>query len=254
MRTMECQNLRREVDEAGPRDSLSLFASRHINGCLECRTFSEQHYRLQNILSSLGTVEAPGDFDFRLRARLAGEKAGRARFQLSNLSFGIRAAVAASLLLVFGSAIFFGLRTAPDNSKMSAGVTPAVIDSKPQVGSVITPNSSELSTLASVPVNATSDTNVVPRRRGSSGMLARHNSGVGTRDLASTPATIIKAADLNARVAEFPIEASPQPMKVSLDNGRGSSRTISLPAVSFGSQRVMAQGATPLMASARGSW
>jgi hypothetical protein len=38
--------------------------------------------------------------------------------------------------------------------------------------------------------------------------------------------------------AMFPIEASSQSVKVSLDDGRGNARTISFPTVSFGSQRV----------------
>jgi hypothetical protein len=37
----------------------------------------------------------------------------------------------------------------------------------------------------------------------------------------------------------FPIEASSQSLKVSLDDGRGNARTISFPTVSFGSQRVL---------------
>lgn len=254
MRTMECQNLRREVDEAGPRDSLSAFANRHISGCVECRTFSEKHYRLQDILSNLGTIEAPGDFDFRLRARLAREKAGRAPFRFSNLSFGIRAAVAASLLFVFGSAIFIGLKTSRDNSNL-ANVTPPAIESPLQLAVTIPPKGTdEVAVVKPLVEKAANEVNFVPKRKSFSSTGVRHNSGVGTRDMASMPATIIKAADLNARVSDFPIEASNQPMRVSLDDGRGSSRTISLPAVSFGSQRVMAQGATPLMASARGAW
>ena len=37
----------------------------------------------------------------------------------------------------------------------------------------------------------------------------------------------------------FPIEASVQSLKVSLDDGRGNARTISFPTVSFGSQRML---------------
>ena len=41
--------------------------------------------------------------------------------------------------------------------------------------------------------------------------------------------------------AAFPINASYQSHSVSVDNGRGTSRTISLPSVSFGSQRTLSQ-------------
>jgi hypothetical protein len=37
----------------------------------------------------------------------------------------------------------------------------------------------------------------------------------------------------------FPIDASLQSLKFSLDDGRGNARTISVPTISFGSQRVL---------------
>jgi len=249
MRTTDCKNLRREIDGATPGRLRSAFANRHISDCGECRSFSEETVKLQELLSGLGTVEAPGDFDFRLRARLAGEKPARAHFPLSGLSFGLRSAVVASLLLVCGLALFLGLKSSPNSSLTANQVTP-----QPQVK----PSGDALQSTAPTTVESTTlatDKAVhVPRKGGirSSALAAsRANSISGTRDLASRPATIIKAADL---VADFPIEASTQPVKVSLDNGRGNSRTISLPPVSFGSQRVMSQGTSPYVASARGSW
>jgi hypothetical protein len=73
--------------------------------------------------------------------------------------------------------------------------------------------------------------------------------------MASTPARVIRPDELVAAGhSVFPIEASPQALKVSLDNGRGSSKTVSVPGVSFGSQRVLTQNASPLLASSRGAW
>jgi hypothetical protein len=259
MRTIDCQNIRREVDEMAPDDLLSVFATRHLDLCPECRTFSEEQRKLQVILSSLETVEAPGDFDFRLRARLAGEKAGNAHFPLTKLSFGLRAAALASLLVAFGSVAFLNLRPSSDKSLVSNNVsnhaTPAsnVVNSQP--GAVAPPS---LVATDVKPVSAGQEGSAVQRRRvgasSAASASARNNSRMGTRDMASKAATLIKASELNARAADFPIEASSQPMKVSLDNGRGNSRTISLPPVSYGSQRVLAQGSSPLIASARGSW
>jgi hypothetical protein len=42
--------------------------------------------------------------------------------------------------------------------------------------------------------------------------------------------------------AAFPIDASLQPFKVSLDDGRGNAKTISVPTISFGSQRIVQSG------------
>ena len=261
MRTINCQNVRREVDETAPSDLLSAFARRHMSACRECRAFSGEHQKLQEILSGLGTIEAPGDFDFRLRARLAGEKAGSSHFPLSfaNLSFGFRAAAVATLLVLFGSVVFINLKSSGNDSLISNNATPSdKVEKVTPQPSTVAPTVQELA-----PDNATSGVasnngdGVQKRRsapRNGSSATALNNSRMGTRDMGSTPARVVKASELNARLADFPIEASPQPMKVSLDNGRGSSRTISLPPVSFGSQRVLAKGAAPLLASARGSW
>jgi hypothetical protein len=258
MRTMDCQNLRREVDETAPGDLLSGFANRHLGVCPECRTFSEEERKLQNILSSLGTIEAPGDFDFRLRARLAGEKAGNANFPLTlaNLSFGFRAAAVATLLVVFGSVAFFNFKPSSNNALVSNNATPStnLVDvGAPQPGADVAPESLVATDVK--PVASSQKGSVVQKRRvgPKSGALASAPR-MGITEMGSMPARLIKASEMNARVADYPIESSSQPMKVSLDNGRGSSRTISLPPVSFGSQRVLAQGAAPLMASARGSW
>src|SRR6185312_7554438 len=73
---------------------------------------------LQAILSGLGTVEAPGDFDFRLRARLAGEKRmGAHSLPFGNLSFGLRSTAVAAILLLLGSAVLFvALKSSPNTS------------------------------------------------------------------------------------------------------------------------------------------
>jgi hypothetical protein len=77
-----------------------------------------------------------------------------------------------------------------------------------------------------------------------------------TRDLSSTPAPVLRRDQL-AEVypaSAFPIDAGYQSLKVSLDDGRGTSRTISLPSVSFGSQRYLSQSSSPIVASARDTW
>jgi len=76
MRNMNCRNVRHEIEEAASRDLLSSEVNHHLSNCVACKTLFREQTRLQELVASLGTVEAPGDFDFRLRARLAGEKRG----------------------------------------------------------------------------------------------------------------------------------------------------------------------------------
>ncbi|HKO96978.1 MAG TPA: hypothetical protein VJU86_08305 [Pyrinomonadaceae bacterium] len=252
MRTTDCNNLRREIDGATPGRLRSAFANRHLNECPECKSFSEQTVKLQEILSGLGTVEAPGDFNFRLRARLAGEKPAGGYFSLSGFSFGYRSAAVAMLLLVFGAVAFLNLRPSSNDSLTANKIQPVAVNPAPQV-----PASTAAPAPAAPAVIPPDYTAEAARKTGTkSSALASHraNPRMGTRDMGSRPATVIKASDLNAQRSDFPIDSLSQPVRVSLDNGRGNSRTISLPPVSFGSQRVMSQGSPAYVATARGSW
>src|SRR6267143_3411506 len=124
MRNMNCRDIRREIEEVGPDNLLSSSAKDHMENCLECRTFSEDRLKLREMLSSLGAVTAPDDFDFRLRARLAKEKRGGAHpFVMRNLSFGFRSAAFATILLLIGSAFLFVHFSGPADSSLSATST-----------------------------------------------------------------------------------------------------------------------------------
>ncbi len=71
MRKNNCKLIRRELDELMLGEAWSSDATEHLRECASCREFHEQQTKLRQIVGSLGTVEAPADFDFRLRARLA---------------------------------------------------------------------------------------------------------------------------------------------------------------------------------------
>jgi hypothetical protein len=60
--------------------------------------------------------------------------------------------------------------------------------------------------------------------------------------LSSTRAEVINGTTPVSMSAAFPIDASPQTFTVSLEDGRGNARTISVPTISFGSQRIRQSG------------
>lgn len=276
MRKMNCRNVRREIEEMTSGHLLSSSASDHLKNCAECEVFREERLKLREMLASLGAVEAPGDFDFRLRARLANEKPGLGQpFVMRNLSFGFRSAAVATILLLIGSAfLIVNLRTQPGSS-LSANAPkptlPAIVQSPNPQGSVTSPGTptqiaQEIHSAgtAAVKPNSTNGREKATSQRGGSRRTevasalpgTGSSGGLKTRELSSTGATVLRtrdAVDLTGSTV-FPIGAPFQSLKVSLDNGRGSSRTISLPSVSFGSQRVLAQGSSPLLASARNDW
>src|SRR4030095_8518041 len=135
MRNTNCRNIRREIEEAGSAGFLSAAALSHLEACAECQKLSRQQTNLQAILSSLGTVEAPGDFDFRLRARLAGEKRmGALSLPFGKLSFGLRSTAVAAILLLIGSAVLFVALKSRPNTSVAGGNKVATQPVTPQSG------------------------------------------------------------------------------------------------------------------------
>ena len=260
MTSMNCRNVRQEIEDADPGDLLSLGVNEHMLGCVACETLSREQIGLQKLVSSLGTVEAPGDFDFRLQARLANERRGRSQtFTLGDLSFGFRSAVVAAVLLVMGAVlVFVSLRMNSGGSPSSLAINgaPKGIESVVRAGS----DGETLSSPANDGTVVNANLNSLPtKHRGTvrpEVASLQDSNRQRTRDLSSTPAVVINRDQLAEAYqnAAFPLEAGYQSLKVSVDDGRGASRTISLPTVSFGSQRSLAQNPAPLMASTRGAW
>lgn len=274
MRNMNCRRVRREIEEVATGESMSSSATDHLKTCAECGTFREDRLKLREMLSSLGSVEAPGDFDFRLRARLANEKPGRQPFVMRNLSVGFRSAALTAMLLLVGAALLFVSLRTPSNSSLSTnngkppssavdqshngtqpgspttGVVAAVSDANP---AHVVDGNKNLPMVEKPPTNKRGGNSQeqVAWHRGDTGSKRR----VETQDLGSTGAKVLRPNTTDATGSSaFPIGTSFQSLKVSLDDGRGTSRTISLPSVSFGSQRVLAQDSSPLLASARSDW
>ena len=73
MRKNNCEVIRQELDELMLDENSSAAVTEHLRECAACREFNEKQTKLRQIVGSLGTVSAPPDFDFRLRARLANE-------------------------------------------------------------------------------------------------------------------------------------------------------------------------------------
>ena len=250
---MNCRNVQNEIEAAGSARFLSAAVLTHIRECKHCAVTAEQQDRLQTMLANLGTVEAPSDFDFRLRARLAaGNDKQGSTFGFAIPSFALRAltAVAAFILLIGGFWIA-GLRS-PATTIVN-NQPPTTSDSKPN-----TNHADQLNNVAVVPPITQAGTSDVrnsrgPRRESRNELASFRNGRSASRDEASTAAEILKKYNKLAGT-EFPIDASYQNLKVSVDDGTGTARTISLPAVSFGSQRTLSQNVTPIMASNRGTW
>jgi hypothetical protein len=243
----------------------------HVLICVACETLLREQTKLRELVSSLGTVEAPGDFEFRLRARLADQKRKVTQpFMLGNFPLGLRSSAVITILLLVGSALMFISFRNGSNAPLKADATnvqPNQRESVPVASKeTVATNAPGAVSGSQIGKEGVLDASVNPskapahpqaKRHGSNGTeLASRRDSQRTRDLSSTSAAVLRRDQLAEAYAmsAFPIDAGYQSLKVSVDDGHGTSRTISLPTVSFGSQRSLSQGASPLMASARDAW
>lgn len=232
MRETKCELIRRELDDLALGDEDSVAATQHLRDCGECREFHQQQTRLRQIVGSLGTVQAPPDFDFRLRARLANESSS-AGFNLRAFqwSFATKGVAAAAMLLVFVGGVVY-VRTIV-NRPTDIGTTAARSDEpvqpapRPDENKVVVPEETPAIVGYHPPRQAQRSERQVP---------ARPKRNPVAIDFSSERASVLNA---QRQSAIFPIDASLQPFTVSLDDGDGNARTISLPTISFGSQRVL---------------
>ncbi len=265
MKRIDCSNVRREIEEAASGEILAAPARDHLRNCGACATFSDEQRQLKEMVASLGTVEAPADFDFKLRARLAASRSSR-NGVFSGNGFGMRSVAFATLILLFGFVVVLmnvrsrssesapvaqapasqtGGQTAPINQKVQAEQTPSSTEA-----AAIPPTRNPVS----ADVQGSGPARNLIKRSGSSlSQYVARNGQVKATDLSATAAPVLRP-ERGMGSTVFPLGASYQSLKVSVDDGRGSSRTISLPTVSFGSSRVLARNPAPLMVSTRDSW
>lgn len=240
MKDRQCEVIRRELEETALNEEFSATTTSHLKTCADCREFQRQQTKLRQIVGSLGTVNAPADFDFRLRARLAAD-AGKPGFRFWTMT--ARGLATAAVLLVFGVGavvIWQRMQEPPPTTVASAPQQPAQPIESPRREDGNRQASSLAHGRETIPVIAG---NTTPRRKLDGHRAPKPKQPIAAVDFSNERANVISNTRPAADTATiFPIEASSQSLKVSLDDGRGNARTISFPTVSFGSQRVLTSG------------
>lgn len=240
MRKNICEVIRRELDELNLDETCSTAAIDHLRECGACREFHEKQTKLRQIVGSLGTVAAPADFDFRLRARLANESSSAAsHFSFVDWTVLRRGLVTAAVLLVFTTGVFLVrnvFNRPPAVDEMAKQASAPAVHETPKAQEIVTPNTPP----ASKPQDVAVVQKKQPHRIQRSEFVAFGNKPLATKESASTGATVIGNTEPLGTSEAFPIDASSfQSFKVLVDDGRGNAKTISVPTLSFGSQRLM---------------
>ena len=233
MRKNNCEVVRRELDELMVGEACSAGATQHLRDCASCREFHEQQTKLRQIVGSLGTVEAPADFDFRLRARLAQSNGSSVYWP-----FARRGLAVAAMLIVFAiAAIVVRNVTKQPSTEGEVAQQPQV--HQPAKSDEVTPVVKEEKKPEQVVAGiANSDQPI--SRKGFRPRADYNKRALATIDSSFERATVISGTEPVG--VSFPIDSSVQSFKVSLDDGRGNARTISVPTISFGSQRIVQGG------------
>jgi len=234
MKDTRCESVRRELEELLLNEEFSSTSAEHLQTCADCREFQRQQQKLRQIIGSLGTVSAPADFDFRLRARLAADSSA-AGFRY--WSFAVKGLATAAILVVFGVGIAILLQRGRSELPVAEGTR--IEQKSPDEPKVMQPPVPAITT--SVPdVAPTIAVNTEPKRKIERSLVVKPRRSLTAVDFSSERANVVSNVRpaLNSEPV-FSIDASLQSVKVSLDDGRGNARTISFPSVSFGSQRVL---------------
>jgi hypothetical protein len=111
---MNCKQIREEIDAASRYDLRGAIRS-HLNGCPDCRRYSDETAALLGLLGAQPRVEAPADFEFQLRARIARAQAAAEsdrrsfwrKIRPETFSWGQMAAAAATLALAVTVSTFY---------------------------------------------------------------------------------------------------------------------------------------------------
>ena len=236
MRKNNCEVVRRELDELMPGDACSTAAAEHLRDCASCREFHEQQTKLRQIVGSLGTVEAPADFDFRLRARLAQSNGSSVYWP-----FVRRGLAVAAMVIV----VLIGVVVVVRNVMNKPGVD--YVAKQPEVQQPAKPDNvlpavKEEKKPEQVVAGVSGNAAPVIRKIDRHPQTDYKKRPFSTLDSAFGVAEVINGAPPAGVSAAFPIDVSHQTFKVSLDDGRGNAKTISVPTISFGSQRIVQNG------------
>jgi hypothetical protein len=282
MRSMNCRVIRRKIEEAGLDQYPGDLADAHLRACEPCRDFQRERAALSQLLGSLEMVSAPDDFDFRLRARLAASKgAGRQGFFRFLPAPGAHAIAyaAAFALLVSVAVVFkqvqFSAPTVHQGAEVAVAAPAPSSGALPSQASTSERNDSDASNaslgtaqkahaLVKIAEGGSKNLTAEPKLRSRSNRILKPGDervvqapanapvagpGNNTLEFSSRPAPVISLVAVQ-------VPTTDQPMRVSLEDWRGTTRTVSLQPVTFGSQELIEHKGEPrvIATSPRGIW
>jgi len=257
----ECKAYRWEIEEAADGGDVSAGARTHAASCRACGDELRARASLRALVGGLGKVEAPADFEFRLRARMAASKAdgGRGRFGGARWLYGFAPVAVAACFVVVSATLYFRQAAPATNARppaVAAANGPAHSvepDRAPSVG-IENHNAEPFKVGEVARVNSTGAVAPKSPKRAHKAVArftqAREVASRGESRTEAAPRTFVSSVTGAQVIKPISVKASAEPLRVILRDERGAERVVSMPGVSFGSQDFLARGAAGRPASA----
>ena len=266
----DCKAYREEIEELAGVGRLSTEARAHVNACARCRGLEEERGSLRRLVRGLERVEAPADFEFRLRARLASSRGGGRGNPLRPVYGFASIAVAALFLFVSASLYVRQVRQTESDSARRQAVTKAVAAKADASGQGTghgegVGTGSAGSDLASV---SGPERSGVPRRKAQASVRASYPTHAREAAQKVRPEVAGAQNSLTAAVkgagvikrsptVSISVGTSAESLRVVLRDESGASRVVPMRSVSFGSQELIAregQGRRAPVTDKEGVW
>ena len=247
----ECKIYRREIEEATDGRGVSTGLRLHVSSCRACGDELSRRESLRALVGGLGKVEAPADFEFRLRARMAAAKAGqdRGRFSGTRWLYSFAPVAVAACFVVVSATLYFRqpARTNTPAASPVVAASPARNVERERAASVSTQSESPESTVEgeqtakAVPVEmASTKTHRSSQELNTRG---RQSRGVAVRNVKRADVEPMTAVSSVSGARVLTLKAPSEPLRVILRDERGAERVVPMRSVSFGSQDFLARGA-----------
>jgi hypothetical protein len=262
----ECKVYRREIEEAADGGVMSGDARSHAALCRACGGELRERERLRALVGGLGKVEAPADFEFRLRARMTAARrgGGGGLFAGGRWLYGFAPVAVAACFVVVSATLYFrqAARTNPAGAAAVASA-PASVGETPKAPPTIgqddarRSNGSGVKVVGESRVVVNAPAHAPSRRTRVRAVRASEVASKGEPRERVVRNTLISSVESAPVLRPIAVRASAEPLRIILRDERGAGRVVPMRGVSFGSQDFLsreAAGRPPVAAEAGGVW
>jgi hypothetical protein len=256
----DCQAWRNEIEESAADAAISAGARAHLSACVGCRAARDEGEKLRGLLGELDRIEPPPDFDFRLRARMAG-RGTAARPAFSGRSYALGFVAAACVVALCALAL---LRTPSPGPETTSDHQASVITTTGETAARFAGDSGGRfdqsgealrADVSSEKAGVAAATTQIRRRKSVAHTAVRERIGAtvaararGESVYGSYSAPIRTAAPVTGESAgnqrrplAIPVGNTEEPLRVLLRDESGAVRFVPTRTVSFGAQQIVAR-------------